>query len=76
MAATFQATGQQIRNHGQGQFGRFFRGTVELNGSLGHALDASHDYERFSRLSDEQLAARGLTRETLPQHVFDKHFSG
>lgn len=45
-----------------------------LFAALGAALDAHHDYQRLRILSDRQLAARGLTREDVPQLVFDRHF--
>lgn len=75
MSSAFQATQPQIGNHGQGWFGKLLRGAVEIINSFGRALDATHDYERLSRASEKQLAARSLTRETLAQHIFDKHFS-
>jgi hypothetical protein len=36
---------------------------------LSNACAAARAYERLSHLSDSQLAARGLTREALPQHI-------
>lgn len=37
--------------------------------SLSNACTAARAYDRLSHLSDSQLAARGLTREELPQHI-------
>ncbi|MBL8658407.1 MAG: hypothetical protein JNM75_01485 [Rhodospirillales bacterium] len=38
--------------------------------SVGRIRKAAEEYQRLSLLSDEQLAARGLSRETLPQQAF------
>lgn len=45
-----------------------------LFAALNAALDAHHDYQRLQVLSDRQLAAQGLSREDVPQLVFDRHF--
>lgn len=38
--------------------------------SVGRIRKAAEEYQRLSLLSDEQLAARGLSRGTLPQQAF------
>ena len=37
--------------------------------NLHQAYAAARDFERLSHLSDVELARRGLTRDTLPQHI-------
>lgn len=36
------------------------------------AADAAHDYERLKRMSDAELAKRGLKRSELPRAILDK----
>ncbi len=37
--------------------------------NLHQAYLAARDFERLSHLSDVELARRGLTRDTIPQHI-------
>jgi hypothetical protein len=36
------------------------------------AAGAAHDYERFKRMSDAELARRGLKRSELPRAILDR----
>jgi hypothetical protein len=52
-----------------------FGGLSGLAAAFGAGLRAHHEFERLSRLSDSQLAALGLTRESLPRHIFARHLA-
>lgn len=43
-------------------------------GSVQAACRARADYERLASMTDEQLAALGLTRDRIAEHVMAKHF--
>ena len=47
-------------------FGRFF---TTLFDGIAEGQEIARRYEELSRLSDEALAARGVTREELPQAI-------
>jgi hypothetical protein len=47
-------------------FGRFF---ADLFDGVAEGKDIARRYEELSRLSDAALAARGITREELPQAI-------
>ncbi|MEX2129722.1 MAG: hypothetical protein WD871_15995 [Xanthobacteraceae bacterium] len=47
-------------------FVRFF---TDIFAGLGEGQEIARRYEELSRLSDEALAARGVTREELPQAI-------
>ena len=51
------------------------RGVANRLAAFDRAVRAADEYERLSRLSDGQLSARGLSRQTLPHHVFAKHMN-
>lgn len=42
-------------------------------GNVAAAQRAGHEFERLNRLSDSQLARRGLTREDLAHEVLKRH---
>jgi uncharacterized protein YjiS (DUF1127 family) len=37
--------------------------------ALGRAYDASFEFQRLNRMSDQGLAAMNLTREQIPQYI-------
>ena len=39
-----------------------------------HAARKAREFKALSDLSDAELAARGLTRDALPVHVFGKYY--
>ena len=47
-------------------FARFF---ADIFAGLSEGQEIARRYEELSRLSDEALAARGVTREELPQAI-------
>jgi uncharacterized protein YjiS (DUF1127 family) len=47
-------------------------GISEVLRICARAADAAHDYERLRTLSDEALAARGITREDIPRATLRK----
>lgn len=49
------------------RIGRFFDAL-----RAGHA--AASDLDRFSAMSDEALAAKGMTREGVTRAIMDRHF--
>lgn len=55
---------------------RVFDGLAGFFGDIGRARAASALYRDLSGLSDDALKARGLSRENLPRHAFDKAFNG
>ena len=52
----------------------FLLGFVDLLRSVSRSLAIRREYEHLSRLPDGQLARLGLSRQTLPQQLFAKHF--
>lgn len=53
---------------------RFIDPIVGLFGDIGRARHAVNEYERLNRLSDEALAARGISRADLPSLAFKAGF--
>lgn len=53
---------------------RIFDSLAGFFGDIGRARAASALYRDLSGLSDDALKARGLSRENLPRHAFDKAF--
>ncbi|HBM60121.1 MAG TPA: DUF1127 domain-containing protein [Citreicella sp.] len=51
-------------------FGRFFSAIGNALVAIGEANPRLRRVEALQRLSDEQLAARGLKREDIVRHVF------
>jgi hypothetical protein len=47
-----------------------FADIVSVLASLPTAAACAHECERLMQLSDEQLAARGMTRDGIVQHAF------
>lgn len=43
--------------------------------SLARANSAAHAFDRLNHLSDAQLAARGLSRETLGKYISDTYLA-
>jgi hypothetical protein len=70
MVSTTQAINPQTQPTGSSRIHTITRAIADYFDSAGQALKAAHEYERLSALSDQQLAARGLSRQTLTQHVF------
>ena len=52
----------------------FLLGLADVLRSISRSLAIQRDYEHLSRLPDGHLARLGLSRQTLPQHLFAKHF--
>ncbi len=52
-----------------------WRSVTEFFVLLEGAIGAAEDYNRLSRMSDSQLAAKGMTRTDIPARVFKKNFS-
>ena len=50
------------------RIGRFFE-------ALRAGQAAAHDLDRFAAMSDEALARRGLSRETVGRAIMERHFS-
>ena len=50
----------------------FIERTREVLTICWRAADAAHTYEHLKRLSDQELAKRGLKRTDLPRAAFDK----
>lgn len=48
----------------------FTRSLTDFLGDIGHARHTFATYSRLSRLSDGQLARRGLTRQDIPQAAY------
>lgn len=46
-----------------------------LFGAFGTALEATAEYRRLNGLTDDQLAARGLSRADVARAVFDTRYS-
>jgi len=40
--------------------------------TLGRAYNASFEFERLNRMSDESLAAMNLTREQIPHYIVSR----
>lgn len=59
----FAPAASKSSSHGFASFDGVIRFFVVLAASLAAAKEASRVYESLARLSDSQLAARGLTRE-------------
>lgn len=53
---------------------RFFRVISELLEGIRLARAMAHQYEVLSRLSDGELARRGLRREDIPQAVVNARY--
>lgn len=53
-----------------GSVHEFPRIVTDVFNSFGTAVEAVQEYERLTRCSNRQLAAMGISRETLPQHIF------
>lgn len=51
-------------------------GMAAALGAAQTAFRARADYERLARLSDAELEAQGLSRATLAEAVFARHFRG
>jgi hypothetical protein len=51
------------------RLGAFFRSCADMFAGFAEGQEIARRYEELSRLSDEALAARGLTREELPQAI-------
>ena len=43
--------------------------------AFARANSAAHAYDRLNRLSDAQLAARGLSRDTLAKYIGDTYLT-
>ncbi len=54
---------------------RVFNNLTGFLGDIGRARAASALYNDLSRLSDDALRARGLSRADLPRYAFDKAFT-
>ncbi|HEU0221290.1 MAG TPA: hypothetical protein VFR34_03625 [Paracoccaceae bacterium] len=54
---------------------RLFGGFVTVIDDLQALLSAADEFKRLDRLSDAQLAARGLSRSDLVQHAFRPYFA-
>ena len=54
----------------------FIRSIGQVAGSLPAAVRCANEIERLSRLSDAQLAARGLRRDEIASKVFQTYFPG
>jgi hypothetical protein len=61
-AVTFTGVEPRRRN-------RFFRRLVDLFHGIQLARAMAHRYDLLSRLSDDQLAARGIERQDIPHLV-------
>lgn len=48
----------------------------EFVSAIGRARETAHAYERLSHLSDVELSRRGLSREVLPQYVYQRYMNG
>jgi len=48
----------------------------QVRDSVRAGLDARDAYERFSMLSDAQLASRGLKRDEIPHVVMRRYLAG
>lgn len=48
----------------------------EYAASMRAGLDARDAYERYSAMSDRELARRGLAREDIPALVMRRHLTG
>lgn len=53
---------------------RVLNSISDFFGDIGRARNASSIYSELSQLSDGALKARGLTREDLASHAFNKAF--
>ena len=53
---------------------RFFRIIADFLDGIRLARAMAHQYEVLSRLSDGELARRGLKREDIPQAVVNGHY--
>lgn len=43
--------------------------------AMARGMRAAHEWERLSRMSDDQLAAQGLVRERLAEEILHRHFA-
>jgi len=57
------------------QASQFARAVVNITDSVSEIRSASVRAQRLLDMSDEQLAAKGLTRETIVSHAFEAYFS-
>ena len=71
MSATTQkftlAAAEEIRS--------IVRSLGQIAGTLQAAVRCANEVERLSRLSDTQLAARGLRRDEIVRKVFQSYFA-
>lgn len=51
-------------------------GMAAALGAAQTAFRARADYDRLARLTDAELAARGLSRDTLAETLFARHYRG
>ncbi|MGI9525182.1 MAG: hypothetical protein ACR2PG_26425 [Hyphomicrobiaceae bacterium] len=58
-----------------GPINRITNGSLHFYKSLIQATKAASEFERMNSMSDARLAAEGLTREELPNHIADKYLN-
>jgi hypothetical protein len=54
---------------------RWLNTAGEALASTSAAMACAREAERLMQLSDEELAARGLTRDQIARHVFGRHIT-
>ena len=69
-------TSHSLTNHREGAFAALRKRIGGLLGVIAETSDlmrSSRNYERLSRLSDEELGRRGLRRDRLIEHAFQRY---